>query len=281
MRNCFAFRRTGWKAAGTRRQECLRHGLVPQFRHSSVPVVDAEFSRRSRGETPPTPAAETTALNLDASVLQGDGQGLSEGGGYCGGMKKKIRKVNGAKISPVQRLRAVMAARRRATAEVAELRAMLAEKTARRVELETSGDLGAGVVIGEIGKLQVLVELLPRRIAFKEQEEVKAEENLVAATNDFIREHLGPRVRCLEERTRVIVQKELSAHIRDQGALVRAVAGAERVRELARLSCASSVQPQWGAMAHAETALKAWAGADEVEKKLLAEECVAANFVES
>jgi len=196
-------------------------------------------------------------------------------------MKKKIKKVNGAKTSPVQGVKAAMAARQRSKAEIAELRKMLVEKSGRQVVLETTGDLSNAAVVNEIGKLQVLVGLLPRRIAFKEGEDVKAEGSLVAAANEFIREHLAPRVRRLEERTRVIVEKELSPHIRDKGALMRAVAGSERVRELGRLSCASSVQPQWGAMAHAEGALKAWAGADEVEKKLLAEECMAANFVKS
>jgi len=100
-------------------------------------------------------------------------------------------------------------------------------------------------------------------------------------TNEFIRGHLGPRVVQLEERTRVIVHKELTAHIRDQGALMRAVAGSERVRSFGRLTCAVSLQPQRGAMEHAEGALKAWAGADEAEKKLLAEECAAVNFVKS
>jgi hypothetical protein len=196
-------------------------------------------------------------------------------------MKKKLRKVNGAKSSPVQQLKAAMAVRQRSQAEIAGLRELLAEKSARRVALETNGDLNSGFVITEIGKLQVLTELLPRRIAFKEEEDVKAEENLVAATNDFIRGALAPRLQQLEERTRVIVEKELSVHIHDAARLFRAVAGSERVRAVGRLSCAVSFQPQWGAMVHAEGALKAWVDADEFEKRLLADECLAGDILKS
>jgi hypothetical protein len=115
-------------------------------------------------------------------------------------MKKKLTKVKVAKTSPVQRLKSVMAARRKSSDEISELRGMLADKSARRVALETTGDLNDTAVMNEIGKLQVLVELLPRRIAFKEEEDVKAENNLVEATNEFIQKHLSPRVRELAAR---------------------------------------------------------------------------------
>jgi len=121
--------------------------------------------------------------------------GFVQGGRYAVRMKKKSRNVNGAKASPAQGLKAVMAARRKSQAEISELREMLVEKSARQVELETTGNLGEVAVVNEIGGLQVLVKLLPRRIAFKEKEEAKAEETLVAATNEFIREHWAARSR--------------------------------------------------------------------------------------
>lgn len=196
-------------------------------------------------------------------------------------MKKKLRKANAVKLSPVQRLKSMMAARRKSATEISELRRMLADKSARLMELETSGNLNEATVINEIGRLQVLVKLLPRRIAFKEGEDVKAGRNLVEATNEFIREHLGPRVRQLGVRTRVIVEKELSSHFRDAAELIRAVAGSERVRSIALLDWPASVQPEHGAMLHAEGALEAWAAADEFEKALLADECMTASLMKS
>ncbi len=275
MQNGFRFFRAG---SVLRRRAAQK--TEPKLSGAPMSMLDVEFAgevgaRRRRHSQPRRPRY------IYMRHCWRDGQGLSEVGGYAGGMKKKLRKVTVVKSSPVQQLKAAMAARRRREAEIAALREMLAEKSARQVELETSGDLGEAAVVNEIGKLQVLVGLLPRRIASKEQQDVKAEESLVAATNEFIREHLGPRVRNLEARTRVVVEKELAPHLPEPSALMRAVAGSERVRSIALLDWSVTIKPERGAMAHAEGALKAWEGADEVEKKLLAEECVAANFVRS
>lgn len=178
-------------------------------------------------------------------------------------------------------LKAAIAQRRKSQAEVGELRTMLAEKAEGRRDLETGGDLNDAKVISEIGKLQVLVELLPRRIAFKEEEDAKAEKDLVEATNEFIREHLGPRVRQLATRTRVIVENEMSSHVRGASALMVAVAKSERVRTIERMDCAVSLEPERGAIFHAEGALKAWTEVDEFEKRLVADECLAGDFLKS
>jgi hypothetical protein len=98
-----------------------------------------------------------------------------------------------------------------------------------------------------------------------------AEEDLVWATNEFIQEHLGPRVRNLAARTRVTVESELSGHIRDRTALIVAVSQSERVRSIERLALAVTWQPERGAIAQAEGALKAWAAVDEFEKALASE----------
>jgi hypothetical protein len=194
-------------------------------------------------------------------------------------MKKKLRKV--MKVSPVQHVKSMMVKWRKSGAEVAELRGMLAEKTARRAELETTGNLNDSAVTNELCKLQVLVDLLPRRIAFKEDESARVEENLVSVTNEFIREHLGPRVRELMVRTRVVVEKDLATHIHDGPALIGEVAGSERVREVQRLDWSMSLQPERGAMAHAEGAIKAWVAAGKFEKTLLADECLAGDCLKS
>jgi tRNA(Ile2) C34 agmatinyltransferase TiaS len=122
-----------------------------------------------------------------------------------------------------------------------------------------------------LSRLQVFAELLPRRIAVKEVDDVKAEETLTQATNQFIHEHLGPRVRRLAARTRVIVESELASHYRERAALIVAVAQSQRVQSIERLAWTATVRPERGAIAHAEGALKSWAAVDEFEKTLTVE----------
>ena len=184
-------------------------------------------------------------------------------------MKKALKREMAD--SPIQRLESAIAKRRRIRAEICELRRRLTETSARREALAISGELDDPAVLTELGQLLVLVEVLPRRIAFREENEAKEEEALAQATNAFIGKELGPRVRRLRERTRTVVQAELSAHIHDPAMLMRAVAESERVRRLSQLERSVTLQPAHGAIAHAEGVVKAWADADEVEKALPAE----------
>lgn len=183
-------------------------------------------------------------------------------------MKKILTKDNRTKTSPIQFLESAIAERRKPQAELSELGKLLADKSARQIALETTGDLNDAAVITEIGRLQVFAELLPRRIAVKEQDDAKAEETLTQVTNQFIQEHLGPRVRRLGTRTRVIVESELSSHFREPSALIIAVSQSQRVRSIESLGWTATLQPEQGAIAHAEGALKAWASANEFEKTL-------------
>jgi hypothetical protein len=170
--------------------------------------------------------------------------------------------------SPVRVLEEAVVGRRRAERELSELGKLLREKSARLAELEMTGNLDDARVVAEIGRLQVVTGLLPRRIASKEEANAKVEEGLTKATNEFIQQHLGPRVRKLAARTREIVEKELSAHFADKAALFVAVERSERVRKIESLSWSASVQPDRGAMAHAEGALKSWTATDEFEKTI-------------
>jgi hypothetical protein len=183
-------------------------------------------------------------------------------------MKTISTNNNGKKTSLIQSLESAIAARRSSGAELVELGKLMADKSARKVALETAGDLNDAAVIAEIGQLQVFAELLPRRIAVKEGDDAKAEEALTQATNQFIHEHLGPRVRRLAARTEAIVKSELSPHYRDPAALTIAVLQSERVQNLKRLSWSATLRPERGALAHADGALKAWAAVDEFEKAL-------------
>jgi hypothetical protein len=166
---------------------------------------------------------------------------------------------NSKKSSPVEVLESAVAARRRSQTELSDVGKLLADKSARQLALETTGDLHDAAVLAEIGRLQIFTGLLPRRIAVKQEEDVKAERSLIQATNQFIQEHLGPRVRRLAARTREMVEDELSSHFQDAAARIIAVSQSERVRSIERLAWAASVDPERGAIAHAEGAIKAWA----------------------
>src|SRR5690348_7566625 len=85
--------------------------------------------------------------------------------------------------APIQPVEAAMAGRRRVQAELRGLRELLASNSARLAELETTGDIKDAGVITEIGRLQVLAGLLPRRIAARDAEDAKAEEALTQAVN--------------------------------------------------------------------------------------------------
>jgi hypothetical protein len=197
------------------------------------------------------------------------------------GMKKISSKVNGAKTSPTQGLNSAMAMRRRSQEEISELRKMLAEKSARRVALETAGDINNAAVISELGRLQVFVEMLPRRIAFKEEEYAKANENLLQVTNEFINGHLGPCIGQVAARMRTIVEKELSTHFGDQVELKKAVMRSDRVRRIEGMHWFATSHPMHGPVEHAERTLKAWADVDEFERTLLVEESIAAHDLKS
>jgi hypothetical protein len=172
------------------------------------------------------------------------------------------------KTSPVQELESAIAARRKSQSELTDHRKLLADKSARQLALEKTGDLDNLAVITEIASLQVFTCLLPRRIAVKEEADAQAEQTLTEAVNQFIHQHLGPRVRRLAARTRANVERELASHLRDPAALILGVSQSDRVRRIESLALPATLHPPRGAIAHAETALKAWSSADEIEKTM-------------
>ncbi len=91
-------------------------------------------------------------------------------------------------------LKSSIAARRKSQTELSNLTKLLAEKSARQAALETTGDLHNAAVLAELGRLQIFTALLPRRIAAQEQDDLKAEQSLTEATNQFIQGNDLPRV---------------------------------------------------------------------------------------
>jgi hypothetical protein len=199
---------------------------------------------------------ETAALpgETETGILTGENGG---GEGFTRIARIDTNSVAATSNGETRDVDKAMAARRRMMAELTGLRRRLAENSVRLAELERSGDINDAAVLGEIGRLQVLAGLLPGRIAAREVEDENSEEDLTAAVNQFIREHLNPRVRRLIERTRAVVEGELAPHFRDRAAL--------RVRKVESLAWSVTAHPVRGAMEHAEGALKSWAMTEQAE----------------
>jgi hypothetical protein len=170
--------------------------------------------------------------------------------------------------NPKLKLESAIAARRKSQTELSDLAKLLANKSVRQAALETAGNLNNPSVLAEIGRLQIFTALLPRRIAAQEEADVNAEKSLTHATNQFIQEHLSPRIQRLSARSRAIVESELSPHFRDTAALKVAVTRSERVRHVESLAWSVSLTPVRGALEHAQGALKSWSTANEIEKDL-------------
>jgi hypothetical protein len=170
------------------------------------------------------------------------------------------------KTSPIEPLQIALAARRKSQTELSDLNNLLADKSTRQSALEKTGDLHDPSVIAEIGRLQIFTRVLPHRIAAKEADDAQAEESLTTTTNEFIQQHLGPRIRKLATQTREQVETELSPHFPDRAALIVAIAQSQQVRTIEALAWTATSQPPHGAIAHAEGALKSWAAADDFEK---------------
>lgn len=169
------------------------------------------------------------------------------------------------KADPTKLLESALTARRKSQTELTNLRQLLADKSAQAAALETTGDLHDPAVLAEIGRLQILTGLLPRRIAGTEEQDANAEMDLIHATNQFIQAHLGPRVRRLAAQTRATVEAGLPPHLQHPRIRIEAVAQSERVRTIEALAWSASLTPARGAIAHAEGALKAWVATDKFE----------------
>jgi hypothetical protein len=185
--------------------------------------------------------------------------------------KTAVRRTPHSTINyqPSTSLSSALTARRKFQTDLSALNQLLTEKAARQSALEKTGDLHNPAVITEIATLQVFTRILPQRITAQEADDATAEQNLIKATNDFIHQYLGPRIRKLAFEKREKVTAELKPHHRDPRSLIVAVTQSQELRTIESLSRPITSQPPHGAIAHAEGTLKAWAAADEFEKRHL------------
>jgi hypothetical protein len=248
------------KKISNRRTTTSTRGIHVPAGGASVNAVRRTASRPGNG---PLSSSAAGGANVPASRSGSGPLSSSAAGGASVLASRPLRKT-----SPLDPLESAINARRKSQTELSDLSKLLADKSARQNALEATGDLHDSAVIAEIGRLQIFTALLPRRIAAKEADEAKAEENLTTATNEFIHKHLGPRVRKLAAQTREKVETELSPHFQDRAALLRAIAQSQQVRSIDALAWTVTSQPARGAIAHAEGALKSWAAADDFEKTL-------------
>lgn len=235
-----------------------------------IPAAAGGASTNAVRRTTSQPSRIVRAATSASLAPSGEREGVRGRAANAGGARLPASRSmqTTKKPSPIELLQSAIAIRRKSQTELSDLNKWLADKTARQTALEKTGNLHDRAVIAEIGTLQIFTGLLPRRIAAKEADDAQAEESLTNATNDFIHQHLGPRVRKLAAQTREQVETELSPHFQDRAALLRAIAQSQQVRTIDASAWTATSQPKDGAIAHAEGALKAWAAADEFEKTL-------------
>lgn len=164
-------------------------------------------------------------------------------------------------------LQAALAKRNNIESQIPGLQKLANDKAARLAELENSCDLSDEKALAEIGRLQALTVLLPRRMAAREAALFLANKELLDAANNFICKNHGPRVRELNIRAEAKVRKELAGHFAAID-LDRMVSSAALVGEANTLGISSTDDPMGGPVVYVERILSLSSKADAFEKKL-------------
>lgn len=124
-------------------------------------------------------------------------------------------------------------------------------------ELELTVDFADTAALARITQHQTIDRLLPNRIANAEQATITAENESIAATNEFIGTVLNPRARRAKENIAIEVRKELRPHF-PSDSLEMHVQTSERLQAFERLQLSITDFPGGGALMHAERVLIAW-----------------------
>lgn len=130
-----------------------------------------------------------------------------------------------------EKLKAVETARLQLTA----LNTRLTDTQAQLADISLTADLESDKVLNRAGRLQILLGLLPGRIAAAEPQVVQAEAELLAACHAFISQVASPRLREVILATRAKVEAELQRHFADSNQLEHAVNNSALVQEISGL----------------------------------------------
>jgi len=155
-------------------------------------------------------------------------------------------------------------------AEIADIQRLSADSTTRLAALENTCDLGDAGALGEVGRMQIMVALLPRRLAAKEQQLAEAEPEILKATHRFLEETLIPKIRSLRQKTEGKMKTELQPIFPNAETLNAAISSSALVSGLDKLAFGASIQAQPfdGVIKYARRTLDAWEQAKTYEAKI-------------
>lgn len=158
----------------------------------------------------------------------------------------------------------------RLQAEIEDLRRLSADSTTRLATLETSCDLGDAGALGEVGRTQILVALLPRRLAAKEQALDGTEPEILKAVHNFIETTLAPKIRNLRQKAEGKMKTELQPIFPNAETLNAAIFSSALISGMEKLANVVTIQAQPfdGAIKYARRTLDAWEQAKTFEAKI-------------
>ena len=148
---------------------------------------------------------------------------------------------------------------------------MSADSTTRLAALENTCDLGDAGALGEVGRAQILVALLPRRLAAKEQELSGTEPEILKEVHKFIETTLAPKIRSLRQKAEGKMKTELQPIFPNAETLNAAIFSSALISGLEKLANLVAIQanPFDGVMKYAKRTLDAWEEVKTFESKIL------------
>jgi hypothetical protein len=155
--------------------------------------------------------------------------------------------------------------------ELSELRKHYETTSAWRAEQERTADLSDKAALTEIGRLQVLTNLLPSRITGREESLVQAEAELLQTAHKFISEQLSPQLRELLSSVREKAKAALLPHFSDTDELQTAVEKTAGVVEVKNLESGTTINhnPPGGVVSYAQHLINIYQKVESLTAKLV------------
>jgi len=155
-------------------------------------------------------------------------------------------------------------------AEIADIQRLSADSTTRLAALENTCDLGDAGALGEVGRMQIMVALLPRRLAAKEQALAGTEPEILKEAHNIIETILAPKIRSLRQKTEGKIKTELGTYFSNPSTLSAAVSSSALIAGLDALANVATIQAQPfdGVIKYAWRTLDAWEQAKAFEAKI-------------
>ncbi len=174
------------------------------------------------------------------------------------------------KSQETQNLESALSKHASLQAEIADIQRLSAESATRLAALENTCDLGDAGALGEVGRTQILVALLPRRLAAKEQQLAEADPEILKATHSFLETTLIPKIKSLRQKTEGKIKGELKGYFPNPETLNTAILSSALISGLDRLAFGASIQAQPfdGVLKYARRTLDAWEQVKTFESKI-------------